>query len=57
MKKTASAPFVFLKKSLGPEPRSARKRAPTPTRDLSAEFERESEASVREEARRRSSSA
>ena len=44
VKKTASAPFVFLKKSFsGRSHRSARKRAPTPTRDLSADFERESE--------------
>ena len=43
MRKALTSPFLMLKKTFsGRSHRSARKRAPTPTRDLSADFERES---------------
>ena len=43
MRRALTSPFLLLRKISGRSHRSARKRAPTPTRDLSADFERESE--------------
>ena len=48
MRKALTSPFLMLKKTFSGRSQS-RKRAPTPTRDLSADFERESEASARED--------